>query len=282
MPVYFDSPINKTYETVGNKSVPVKTTGSEKLRFSLMLCAYNDGRKCQPVIIFKGLKKVPKKEKFPTGIHIMVSSKGSVNTDLMNDWRTSVYAKRPGGLFLNCHTKRSNGPKFRTLLVIDSATPHRNIGFKKSMAKYNDTKVEIIPSGMTPLIQPADLSWNRSVKSSIKRQWSEWMAAPKDSIELNKSGAIKRPSYALVAKWCLRAWKELPKKQIIDSFAFCNMGPKRDDSAVHSKLRDVLSKGTVPEPESEEPTGLTDNESDNEESEEVIDFAEESIESTED
>ncbi len=103
----------------------------------------------------------------------MVSSKGSVNTDLMNHWRTSVYAKRPGGLFFNCHTKRSNGPKYRKLLVIDSVTPHRNVEFKKSMAKHNDTKVEIIPSGMTPLIQPADLSWNHSVKSSIKRQWSE-------------------------------------------------------------------------------------------------------------
>jgi hypothetical protein len=56
---------------------------------------------------------------------------------------------------------------------------------------------------------------------------------------------------------------------------------KWDDSALHSKLRDVLSKGTVPELESEEPTGLTDNESDNEESEEVIDFAEESTEPTE-
>jgi hypothetical protein len=275
MPMYFDSPTNKTYDSIGSRTVSVKTTGYEKLRFSLMLCAASDGRKCPPAIIFKGLKSVPKKEKFPKGIHIMVSKKGSVNSDLMDDWRTKVYAKRPGGLFFNYHFKRSNGPKYRSLLVIDSATPHRSLAFEKSMAKNNDTKVEIIPAGMTPLLQPADVSWNRSVKASVKRMWSEWIASPKGPKDMTKSGALKRPSYALVAKWCLQAWEDLPPKQIIDSFKYCNLGPKRDDSAVHSKLKDVLSCGSVTDTEIPEPSGLTDTESDVEESEEVIDYAEE-------
>jgi hypothetical protein len=281
MPVCFDSPQNRTYDTIGSKSVQLKTTGNEKLRFTLMLCAYNDGRKCEPAIIFKGLKKVPKKERFPKGIKIMVSAKGSVNGDLMNEWRTSVYKGRPGGYFFNFRLKRTNGPKYRTLLAIDAATPHRSNQFKKLMAKHHDTRVEIIPSGMTPLLQPADLSWNRSVKSSVKKQWSEWMGSPKDPKELNKKGIAKRPAYALVAQWCLKAWKELPTKQIIDSFLYCNMGPKRDDSALHSRLIDLLSTGSAPEPEEYEPTGLTDIESDDEEMQDII-VVDESIDTTDD
>ena len=39
VPVYFDSPSNKTYDFFGNKSVQLKTTGYEKMRSTLMLCA---------------------------------------------------------------------------------------------------------------------------------------------------------------------------------------------------------------------------------------------------
>ena len=84
------------------------------------------------------------------------------------------YAKRLDGMFINSHTKRPKGPKYRSLLVLDSATAHRNFEFKKFMAKNNDIKVEIIPGGMTPILQPADLSWNRSVKSSVRRMLSKW------------------------------------------------------------------------------------------------------------
>lgn len=93
MPCYFDTPYNSTYGMVGSSSVPLKTTGHEKTRFTLMLCAANDGRKCTTAIIFKGLKKVPKKQEFSKGIHIMVSEKGSMTTSLINQWRSSVGQK---------------------------------------------------------------------------------------------------------------------------------------------------------------------------------------------
>ena len=79
----------------------MKTTGSDKLRFTLMLCAYNNGRKCRSAIVFKELKKVPK-VKFPTGIDIMVAPKGSINGEVMNEWKKS-FGKRPGGVFFNIH-----------------------------------------------------------------------------------------------------------------------------------------------------------------------------------
>ncbi|RWS00839.1 pogo transposable element with KRAB domain-like protein, partial [Dinothrombium tinctorium] len=60
VPVWFDMPRCRTYEQKGVKNVQIKTTGHEKLRFTVVLTTYSDGRKCKPMIIFKGLKKVPR------------------------------------------------------------------------------------------------------------------------------------------------------------------------------------------------------------------------------
>ena len=98
------------------------------------------------------------------------------------------------------------------------------------------------------------------------------MDAQASEHELTKSGAIKRPAYDLVAKWCLNEWNELSKEQIINSFKQCNLGEKKDDSydtKLNSKLLAVLNSSAVPEG-NDDPTGLTDDESDVEESQEVI------------
>jgi len=60
------------------------------------------------------------------------------------------------------------------------------------------------------------------------------------------------------------------------------LGPKRNHSLLHSKLNTLLNTGAIPEPEAEEASALTDNESDTEQTEEVTDFEDESTEPTED
>jgi hypothetical protein len=165
----------------------------------------------------------------------MVADKGSMKTELLNEWRKKVYSQRPGHIFLNSHSKRLVRPVYKTFLAFDSATSHRNSDFKNIMAKNYDTKVEIIPRGMTPLLQPADVSWNKSVKTSVKRQWREWMDRTLGPEDYTKFGNLRKPSYSTVAEWCLNAWKELSTEQIIKSFKQCCLGPQRNDSELHSK-----------------------------------------------
>lgn len=201
----------------------------------------------------------------------MVSKSGSINTDLMNEWRKKVYSKGPGHIFLIIHSKKQTGPKYKTLLVYDSATPHRNSLFKNIMAKNFDTKIEIIPGGMTPLLQPADVSWNKTVKRSVKRQWREWIETKVSGI----SDKVKRPSYLEVAHLCLNGWREVSTEQIRKSFYQCGLGDKKDDTLLNSKLLDVLTKGDISfleESSDYENTGLSDYEDEVEESQEVIDF----------
>ena len=286
MPMYFDSPTLRTYDKEGTKTVAMKSTGHEKTRFTLMLCAANDGRKCRPAIIFKGLKKVPK-QKFPKGIDIMVADKGSINKDIMSEWKRKSFGQRPGGIFLNSRMSQT-GHGFRTALTMDSATPHMNLEFRNSMAKNYGTKVIIIPGGLTPLVQPADVSWNRSIKSKVRQYWVEWKASPKTPEELNKSGEPKRASYSLVAEWCLKAWQEMDSTFIIRSFEKCGLGKTSDDTLLNHKLLEVITGGPVIETEdpedcdskgqtgqTEESDGFhTDIESESEEMIETIDFDE--------
>lgn len=200
-----------------------------------------------------------------------------MSTEILAQWRKAVYAKRPRHIFMNAHTKRKNGPKYRTLLALDSASAHRNDTFKNIMAKNYDTKVVIIPGGMTPILQPADISWNRTVKSKILNLWINWITVQIETMPLED---IKRPSYTQVAEWSLQAWNEVSKEIIIDSFAYCNLSKTRDDSRLHSKLLNVITDGTIPDDLIE--TDLNEcpyegfgDDLEDEETQEVIDFDDE-------
>ncbi|RWS20470.1 pogo transposable element with KRAB domain-like protein, partial [Leptotrombidium deliense] len=94
VPVWFDMPGNRTYNKKGARIVPLKTTGNEKLRFTVILAAMSDGRKCKPMIIFKGLKNVPRCS-FPADVVISVAEKGSTNKEKMNEWNRKVWKYRP-------------------------------------------------------------------------------------------------------------------------------------------------------------------------------------------
>lgn len=63
-PLWFDLPCSRSYDTRGIKSVTAKTTGKEKLRYTVVLAAMADGSKLPAIVIFKNLKKIPK-GKFP-------------------------------------------------------------------------------------------------------------------------------------------------------------------------------------------------------------------------
>ena len=62
-PCYFDLPDSRTVSKKGDKSVPIATSGYEKLRFTTVLTVNTDGGKLNPMLIFKNLKNVPKLKK---------------------------------------------------------------------------------------------------------------------------------------------------------------------------------------------------------------------------
>jgi hypothetical protein len=59
VPLTFDVPSNKTVDVKGAKTIMIKTSGNEKTRYTVVLAWYADGKKLQPLLIFKKKKKKP-------------------------------------------------------------------------------------------------------------------------------------------------------------------------------------------------------------------------------
>ena len=79
VPLTFSVPSNKTVDVKGAKRVMIKTSGNEKMRYTVVLVCCADGTKLPPLIIFK--RKTLPKDVIPHGIYVHVHSKG------MDGWR---------------------------------------------------------------------------------------------------------------------------------------------------------------------------------------------------
>ena len=84
-------PGDTTIARRGERSVPLRTTGHKKGRFTVVLSAIADGRKLKPYVVFKGVRAIP--ELNTTGVMVALRNSGWMNEDLTKDW-----VKRCGAL----------------------------------------------------------------------------------------------------------------------------------------------------------------------------------------
>ena len=81
-PCYFDMASDQTLHFKGDKNVDGIDTGHRKSYFTVTLCCCADGRMVNTLVVFKGLKNVPKLS-LPADVEVTVSMGGSMNTGLM-------------------------------------------------------------------------------------------------------------------------------------------------------------------------------------------------------
>ena len=91
---------------------------------------------------------------------------------------------------------------------------HLTEGVKAVANKH--AKIAVIPGGMTKLLQPLDISVNKSFKSRIRLNWEKWMN--QDKKEFTKSGRRKRATYAEVCKWVIDSWNYITSDTIRNGF----------------------------------------------------------------
>ena len=109
-PAWFDMPTSKTVDSVGAKTVLLKTTGHEKTRFTVVLACLADETKLKPMVIFK--RKTMPKDNFPAGVVVHNHPKGWMDESGVKIWIEKVWRARLGG-FANT----------QSLLVWDSFMP---------------------------------------------------------------------------------------------------------------------------------------------------------------
>ena len=74
VPLTFDIPVNRTVDKMGAHTVNIRTTGNEKLPFTVVLTCQANGQKLLTMVIFK--RKTLPKENFPASVVIKANSKG--------------------------------------------------------------------------------------------------------------------------------------------------------------------------------------------------------------
>ena len=211
-PLTFDLPGGRTVHPTGEWTVLIRTTGHEKTGFTVVLACMADGTKLKPMVIFK--RKTMPKDKFPPGVVVHVHEKGWMDSEGMLVWLEKVWAFRPGGF------------KSKSLMVWDSFAGHLVQRVKDRVTRGYNTDLAVIPGGMTPVVQPLDVSLNRPFKCHYRAQWSAWMAS--GSAQTTAAGNLKRPDLATVVGWVKEAWEKIETPTICYSFKKCGISNSLD------------------------------------------------------
>ncbi|XP_059360635.1 uncharacterized protein LOC132098591 [Carassius carassius] len=180
--VWFDMVGSTTVDARGARSVPLKTTGHEKSRLTVVLAAKADGTKLKPYIVFKGGTKEGKLMQNISGVVVAASKIGWMNEELTADWLQRVVGK------LNFATR---------LLAWDSYRCHISAVTKAELKRvYNiTTKYKC-----TKYIQAPDVVWNQPFKASLHESYDNWMAGDVDK-EYTAGGNMRAPARRLLVSW---------------------------------------------------------------------------------
>ena len=160
-PLKFDMPPNRTVHAAGDKTVLIKTSGKEKIHFTVVLGCMADGTKLMPMIIFKR-KRMPK-ECIPASVLVHVHENGWMDETGMEFWvwKNLICGRRPGGLM-----------KKKSLLVQNTFKAHATESGR--LAGENSDFV-FVPGGLINQLQPLDVSINKPFKDKMRTAWTEWM-----------------------------------------------------------------------------------------------------------
>ena len=162
--------------------------------------------------------------KFVPGVLVRANKKGWMNEALTEEWLHKVWNRRPRNV--------ANG---RSMLVWDSFRAHITDPVKNVATKMK-TDLNVIPGGLTSLMQPLDVSLNKPFKDRMKSQWNDWMLSGKG--KLTAGGNLAKPDLPTVVKWVKDAWESIPKDMVVKSFLKCGIANKLNGTEDHHLYED--------------------------------------------
>ena len=186
----------------GLKTVAIRTTGHDRMCFSVVLASSAAGEKLKLMVIFKRI--TPIREELPDGVVVHCNKKGWMNNEVMKLWTDRCFRGRAGGFF--CRP---------SLLICDSMVSHRDEEILRYLRACG-ASAAIIPGGLTGKLQPLDISVNHPFNSFIRQEWEVWMCSERHSY--TASGRQLRATYAEVCGWIVRAWARITTSTIQNGF----------------------------------------------------------------
>ena len=230
VPRYFETENNSTITTKGTQNVSVKKASSSHKRFTLTPVINAAGDFLALHLLFSGLKNKP-----------LVDESCLVDVNKTGMWNETVLKRVVDEVIVKkCQTCFQEP----VLIILDSYGTHVKFvnGHKEAYERRN-IHFSIIPPSMTGLLQPLDVSVNRSFQQAYNDKYTEYMtqAVSKGSFR-TKSGNIAMPKYRVVSEWVLDWSRSMPQEIIKKSFAVCGLTSNEDFAVdkLHAPLADCF------------------------------------------
>ena len=206
-PVPFSFHSKRTLEQLGSRTVNIRKSTNDTKRVTCAMTVTASGLVLTPMLIFKGAAggRIEKRE-VPTyvkDIHYGIQSNAWMDERMMLMWVQQVlkpYVKdAPIGIV--------------PLLFLDSYRCHM-MGSVVTAIQELGVEVEHIPGGCTSLCQPVDVGVNKPFKSRMRHLWEVWMVKQ----VMEGDGTVAPPPRSLVAEWCLKSYKDLKHRMIMNAW----------------------------------------------------------------
>ena len=202
-PVWCDMIPETTVDTMGKKTIALKSTGHEKTWVSVCLATKADATKLRPMVDFKGGKREVAALKWEFQNDAVVATSVNRWTDAEP---TQVWVDYVVGAFAFN----------RRLLAWDSYECHMEDKITESLKSKKVDRV-IVPGGCTKYIKAPDVSWNK----------------PFNAVGIHEetaAGNFRAPPRRAILLWIIDAWAELPTEVVKDSFQICPLNPPVEGS----------------------------------------------------
>jgi hypothetical protein len=105
----------------------------------------------------------------------------------------------------------------RGLIILDTFAVHKTDTTVAAMAAINCDVIFIL-GGLTPILQPLDISVNKPMKDYIWDAYSRWA---RNTFDLEKG--LAKPRRKEVAEWLFVAWESLSADTIKNGFRFAGL-----------------------------------------------------------
>ncbi len=209
--IYYEVPARKVVQKRGSKTVVVKTSGASRSRVTGILAVMADGTKLPPMIIFKGKTTACVKGVVvsPKVAHIAFQENAWNDHSLTRLWFDKVWHHHVG---TNVN-----------LLVWDEFGGHKKFQASKQR-QFANTHIVLIPPACTPIVQPLDVSINKSFKHHYRAMHDRWRA---------NQTVFQSPTKQLVVNWIVSAWNRVPAEIVAKSFKVCGISNDLNGSEEH-------------------------------------------------
>ncbi|KAL0227419.1 hypothetical protein RCL1_003563 [Eukaryota sp. TZLM3-RCL] len=188
---------NTTLEQKGTKKVSVIKSGFEKVRITALLAARADGSKMKPTVIIKRSSGPGFEER--SNCYVLYSTKSWITGALFKLWLEHVFSVE----------------ELRySLFVFDAAPGHRS-QLAKNFLEESGATFAIIPGGATSVLQPADVSWFKPFKTSLRERVRDWLSL--EHIR-SRAGRISMIPDTMTIEWVVDCWAVIKNDLIVKSF----------------------------------------------------------------